>query len=81
MNAPTPAQAAARRLQLAPLDRRTHEWQPEKKSSNAWREASMSDAKASRARALEEKGMTRREVSNTIGVSRSLLRRYLGPAK
>lgn len=81
MNAPTPAQAAARRLQFVDLPRSTHKWHPKATPATTWRPPSVSEAKVQRARELEANGMTRREISNTLGVSRALLKKHLGSSR
>jgi hypothetical protein len=80
MIAPTTAQAAARRLELQELPRRTHEWHQRQKVRKP-NPASMSQEKISRARKLEAKGWSRRDIGNTLGVPRSLLALHLGRKK
>lgn len=79
MNAPTPAQAAARRLQCADLTRRTHVRKaPPPKLEGA--PAHMTPEKIQRIRELDGK-MARRDICDLLKISHVTVRRYLGRAK
>lgn len=81
MNAPTPAQAAARRLQLAPLDRRTHEAKPyQERPQGVKLPKEVSGEIYRRIVQLRKNGKGRLEIAMTLGVSRRTVSNYLGRA-
>lgn len=81
MNAPTPAQAAARRLQLADLPRRTHEARPyAQRPQGAKLSAATRSVVYERIVELRQQGVEREDIARIAGVSRRTVSNYLRQA-